>query len=75
MRHWNLLPIEVVEAPNLETFKVRLDQALRNWHVGLKGFYSERKWYHLRIGFCLHSNYVVIGSQFLIFYSIAGGVA
>lgn len=28
MRHWNRLPREVVDAPSLKTFKVRVDQAL-----------------------------------------------
>ena len=27
MRNWNRLPTEVVEAPSLETFKIRLDGA------------------------------------------------
>jgi len=30
VQHWNRLSREVVEAPSLETFKARLDGALRN---------------------------------------------
>ncbi|KAK4832299.1 hypothetical protein QYF61_021698 [Mycteria americana] len=30
LKHWNRLPREVVDAPSLETFKVRLDEALSN---------------------------------------------
>ena len=29
-KHWNRLPREVVDAPSLETFEVRLDGALSN---------------------------------------------
>ena len=31
MRHWNTLPREVVNAPFLETFKIRLDRTLSTW--------------------------------------------
>jgi len=30
VKHWNRLPREVVDAPSLETLKVRLDGALNN---------------------------------------------
>jgi len=30
VRHWHTCPIEVVNAPSLETFKVKLDGALSN---------------------------------------------
>ena len=30
LRHWNRLPRKVVDAPSLETSKVRLDRALNN---------------------------------------------
>ena len=30
VKHWNQFPREIVHAPSLETFKVRLDGALRN---------------------------------------------
>ena len=30
VRHWNRLPRDVVDAPSMETFKERLDQALGN---------------------------------------------
>ncbi|KFM06499.1 hypothetical protein AS27_02635, partial [Aptenodytes forsteri] len=30
VKHWNRLPREVVDAPSLETFTVRLDGALSN---------------------------------------------
>ncbi|KFV41223.1 hypothetical protein N341_09521, partial [Tyto alba] len=30
VKHWNRLPGEVVDAPSLQTFKVRLDRALSN---------------------------------------------
>ena len=30
VRHWHRLPRDVVDAPSLETFKARLDQALGN---------------------------------------------
>ncbi|KFV11429.1 hypothetical protein N340_09118, partial [Tauraco erythrolophus] len=29
-KHWNRLPREVVDAPSLEVFKARLDEALGN---------------------------------------------
>ena len=38
VRHWNRLPIETVDAPSLEMFKVRLNEALSNliwWEVSL----------------------------------------
>jgi len=30
VKHWNRFPREVVDAPPLQTFKVRLDRALSN---------------------------------------------
>ena len=30
VNHWHRLPGEMVDAPSLETFKVRLDRALSN---------------------------------------------
>jgi len=30
MKHWKILPREAEDAPSLETFKARLDEALRN---------------------------------------------
>jgi len=30
LRHWNGLPRDVIDAPSLETFKMRLDKALGN---------------------------------------------
>ena len=30
VKHWHRLPREVVDAPSLETFKVRLNRALSN---------------------------------------------
>ena len=30
VKHWNRFPREVIDAPSLETFKVRLDGALSN---------------------------------------------
>ncbi|KFV05712.1 hypothetical protein N340_12310, partial [Tauraco erythrolophus] len=30
VRHWKKLPREVADAPSLEVFKARLDEALRN---------------------------------------------
>ena len=30
VRHWNRLSSDVVDAPSLKTFRVRLDQALGN---------------------------------------------
>ncbi|KFW67429.1 hypothetical protein AS28_15037, partial [Pygoscelis adeliae] len=30
VKHWHRLPREAVDAPSLETFKVRLDRALSN---------------------------------------------
>ncbi|KFW70382.1 hypothetical protein AS28_03186, partial [Pygoscelis adeliae] len=30
VKHWNRLPRGAVDAPSLETFKVRLDRALSN---------------------------------------------
>ncbi|KFZ51715.1 hypothetical protein N321_14088, partial [Antrostomus carolinensis] len=30
VKHWHMLPREVVDAPSLETFKIRLDGGLSN---------------------------------------------
>ncbi|KAK4825857.1 hypothetical protein QYF61_003131 [Mycteria americana] len=36
VKHWNRLPREVVDAPSLDTFKIRLDRALSNNRIGWK---------------------------------------
>jgi len=35
VKHWNRLPREVVDAPSLETFKIRLDGALVQFKMSL----------------------------------------
>ena len=44
VRHWKRLPRDVVDAPSLQTFKVRLDQALGNLAYLLCPCALQRSW-------------------------------
>ncbi|KAK4822089.1 hypothetical protein QYF61_009726 [Mycteria americana] len=76
VRHWNRLPREVVDAPSLETFKVRLDGALSNLIelkmslliAGGEGLVS-----HVMVGGCLgQSDHEMI--DFLILEGVRRGL-
>ena len=44
LRHWNMLPSEVVNTPSLEVFKARLNGVLATWSRGRHPCQQQRGW-------------------------------
>jgi len=66
MAHWNRLPKEVVEAPTLEAFKARLDEALGSLVWWLATLHIVGGWKEMSVVVLCNPGHSVILNKFLL---------